>query len=960
MNPPKDLSFGAAEEESTRQVSSRSPATSPDDMKRAAVQKRIEQYFYQLIDGCGNKQCSNEHCASNKNTKPLSHNEAAIKAVALCKAKALLCCQANEKNAKQAKTTHAERKDASDDVPTSSQAAGLGAVNQLTDSPSDDASTSNQTPKGQRGTTLESASEEASTTTQSSPVGMDTSLNTSPTSDTASTSYQTPKTSTAPEINGAPIKKGKPEQQAPKQPDHLSEKKMMSLIDSCKEKENFSPLVRLIGEVFSNWKVLNKSFLKPPFKVKTPDQDTIDLGRQLSEKEQERMIDDKEKDEDESVASGSQANRTGELMVDIEAVQRVYAALEKLDEERVTNAMLNAIISLSQFLEVDVRWVPQFETNPRFLNVFVITMENPSLQSPEYLEVAYPSFCKAVSRLPLSAQATLARIWSKFPASNLRKKLESLQQLITCKVLTDHLETPRRRVNDDESITGATKCMRIIFYANILGGKVDKARSSSTQEEEEMDLRELLGAVGNDNKDKKLPKEDPLAKELSISVLDSTEPLIPFEEFYNEPLCDQMDVGEDFARYKKDGLGQSGQFSFLNYPFILTVATKNTGLYYDNRVRMYNERRLTVLNSLVQGEQFNPYLKLKVKRSTVIDDALVNLEIIAMENPSDLKKQLYVEFEGEQGVDEGGVSKEFFQLVVEDIFNPDIGMFTYNEDTKYYWFNPTSFENERQFTLIGIVLGLAIYNNIILDIQFPMVVYRKLLGRQATFDDLKPIQPVLYNSYKSLLEFKGNVEEIFMTNFVISYKDVFGSTVTHNLIENGENTPVTKDNRQEFVNKYVDYILNKLPEKQFKAFKRGFDMVTDESPLKIWFRPEEVELLVCGSRHFDFEALEEATEYDSGYTKESTIIKDFWEIVHRMSADKKKKLLMFTTGSDRVPVGGLAKLRLIIAKNGPDSDRLPTSHTCFNVLLLPEYSSKEKLEERLLKAITHAKGFGML
>lgn len=49
------------------------------------------------------------------------------------------------------------------------------------------------------------------------------------------------------------------------------------------------------------------------------------------------------------------------------------------------------------------------------------------------------------------------------------------------------------------------------------------------------------------------------------------------------------------------------------------------------------------------------------------------LEMIAMENPADLKKQLYVEFEGEQGVDEGGVSKEFFQLVVEEIFNPDIG-----------------------------------------------------------------------------------------------------------------------------------------------------------------------------------------------------------------------------------------------------------------------------------------------
>jgi len=69
-----------------------------------------------------------------------------------------------------------------------------------------------------------------------------------------------------------------------------------------------------------------------------------------------------------------------------------------------------------------------------------------------------------------------------------------------------------------------------------------------------------------------------------------------------------------------------------------------------------------------------------VRRDHLIDDALVELEMVAMENPSDLKKQLVVEFEGEQGVDEGGVSKEFFQLVIEEIFNPDYGMFTTQVD----------------------------------------------------------------------------------------------------------------------------------------------------------------------------------------------------------------------------------------------------------------------------------------
>lgn len=53
---------------------------------------------------------------------------------------------------------------------------------------------------------------------------------------------------------------------------------------------------------------------------------------------------------------------------------------------------------------------------------------------------------------------------------------------------------------------------------------------------------------------------------------------------------------------------------------------------------------------------------------------------------------------------------------------------------------------------------------------------------------------------------------------------------------------------QEFVDLYSDYILNKSVERQFKAFKKGFLMVTKESPLKYLFRPEEVELLICGSR----------------------------------------------------------------------------------------------------------------
>ena len=125
-----------------------------------------------------------------------------------------------------------------------------------------------------------------------------------------------------------------------------------------------------------------------------------------------------------------------------------------------------------------------------------------------------------------------------------------------------------------------------------------------------------------------------------------------------------------------------------------------------------------------------------------------------------------------------------------------------------------------------------------------------------------------------------------------------------------------------------------------------------DSTLKL-FRPEELQELICGSPTLDFEALEKVTQYD-GFEKDSKIIRDFWEVVHEFTEEQKKLLLFFTTGTDRVPVGGLSKLQFIIARNGTDSFRVPTSHTCYNVLLLCEYSSKEKLKERLLTALANS------
>ncbi|XP_059036208.1 ubiquitin-protein ligase E3A isoform X1 [Mustela lutreola] len=749
---------------------------------------------------------------------------------------------------------------------------------------------------------------------------------------------------------------------------YLTEETIYEILELCREREDYSPLIRVIGRVFSSAEALVQSFRK----VK---QHTKEELKSLQGKDEDKDEDEKEKAacsaaamEEDSEASSSRITDSSQgdnnlqklgpddVSVDIEAIRRVYTRL--LSNEKIETAFLNALVYLSPNVECDLTYHNVYSRDPNYLNLFIIVMENRNLHSPEYLEMALPLFCKAMSKLPLAAQGKLVRLWSKYSADQIRRMMETFQQLITYKVISNEFNS-RNLVNDDDAIVAASKCLKMVYYANVVGGEVDTNHNEEDDEEpipesSELTLQELLG---EERRNKKGPRVDPLETELGVKTLDCRKPLIPFEEFINEPLNDVLEMDKDYTFFKVE---TENKFSFMTCPFILNAVTKNLGLYYDNRIRMYSERRITVLYSLVQGQQLNPYLRLKVRRDHIIDDALVRLEMIAMENPADLKKQLYVEFEGEQGVDEGGVSKEFFQLVVEEIFNPDIGMFTYDESTKLFWFNPSSFETEGQFTLIGIVLGLAIYNNCILDVHFPMVVYRKLMGKKGTFRDLGDSHPVLYQSLKDLLEYEGNVEDDMMITFQISQTDLFGNPMMYDLKENGDKIPITNENRKEFVNLYSDYILNKSVEKQFKAFRRGFHMVTNESPLKYLFRPEEIELLICGSRNLDFQALEETTEYDGGYTRDSVLIREFWEIVHSFTDEQKRLFLQFTTGTDRAPVGGLGKLKMIIAKNGPDTERLPTSHTCFNVLLLPEYSSKEKLKERLLKAITYAKGFGML
>ena len=287
-----------------------------------------------------------------------------------------------------------------------------------------------------------------------------------------------------------------------------------------------------------------------------------------------------------------------------------------------------------------------------------------------------------------------------------------------------------------------------------------------------------------------------------------------------------------------------------------------------------------------------------------------------------------VQFVGEQGIDEGGVRKEFFQLLVAQLFDANYGMFTVDEETRTYRFNPLSLESTLEFELIGIVLGLALYNSIILDVRFPFAVYKKLLNLSVGWQDLQQYNPTLARGLKQLEDdTSADVEDVYAQSFTVSV-DAFGERRTEELKEGGASIPLTSGNRHEYIRLYVDWTLNRSIARQFGAFKKGFDLCVPPASLAL-FVPEELELLICGSDDLDFIALRSSTVYDDGYSGDSDIVRWFWEVLGEYDDEHKKKVRL----QGRAGGGGAAQQ----PASAPSPPSLPPAHFVV-VLALPSCS----------------------
>ncbi|KAJ1263270.1 hypothetical protein BS78_09G170700 [Paspalum vaginatum] len=287
-------------------------------------------------------------------------------------------------------------------------------------------------------------------------------------------------------------------------------------------------------------------------------------------------------------------------------------------------------------------------------------------------------------------------------------------------------------------------------------------------------------------------------------------------------------------------------------------------------------------------------------------------------------------------------------------------------------------EVSKRFHLLGQVVAKAIKDSRILDIPFSKAFYKLILGQELSIYDIQSFDPELAIS---LMEFQALAcrRKYAESNFKRDCQSISDLTYRGCRIEDlaidfalpgypeyalsseSGSDSLNAENLEEYVHHVVEATVKSGIARQMEAFKSGFNEVFPLDKLQV-FSEDELERLLCGEQDtWDFAKLVDHIKFDHGYTSSSPPVINLLEIIQEFGSPHRRAFLQFITGSPRLPPGGLASLNpkfTVVRKNNSiDADHdLPSVMTCANYLKLPPYSSKEKMREKLLYAITEGQG----
>lgn len=365
------------------------------------------------------------------------------------------------------------------------------------------------------------------------------------------------------------------------------------------------------------------------------------------------------------------------------------------------------------------------------------------------------------------------------------------------------------------------------------------------------------------------------------------------EVFFNFT-TEHRKILNDIIRQSPKLMQGNGSFSLLvKNPKVLDFDNKRT--YFTKQIH----------SRLHQQRHIQPPLQLNVRRDQVFLDSY---KALYFKSADEMKYgKLNIRFTGEEGVDAGGVTREWFQVLARGMFNPDWALWQpVAADRTTFHPNPLSWINGEHllyFKFIGRIIGKALHEGRVLDCHFSRAVYKRLLGKEPNLKDLESMDLDYYKSLVWILE--NDITDVITEDFSV-IEEQFGEEKVVDLIPNGRNIPVTEENKKEYVNAQVRYRLTTSVQEQLEHFVRGFHDIIPAELVAI-FDEQELELLISGLPEIDVDDWKAHTEYHN-YSANSPQITWFWRIVRGMSNEERAKLLQFVTGTSKVPLNGFKDL----------------------------------------------------
>ncbi|XP_070685976.1 probable E3 ubiquitin-protein ligase HERC6 [Pempheris klunzingeri] len=438
---------------------------------------------------------------------------------------------------------------------------------------------------------------------------------------------------------------------------------------------------------------------------------------------------------------------------------------------------------------------------------------------------------------------------------------------------------------------------------------------------------------------------------------------VPLSTFYVEEIIHNVNPAMDITlwlEYSKVEDDDNTPAIFCRYPFLFPLVCKATVFNVFAQI-VKNAEYVVHSLALAWPDKLRvdlpdsppaPVFMLTLRRTHLVEDTFRQLRAA---DHCAFKRELLVQFVEDRKVMIVNM-RDFFLHVFDELIAPESEMFMYNESNTLAWFPPRPKVEEQNYFLFGILCGLALYNHNIVHMPFPLVLFKKLLSIKPSLDDMKEFDPVMGKSLCSILEDcnPDDVDNLQMT-FNVPWG---GQEVELDPTESGK--PVTWSNRKEFVAAFVNYSFSTSVEGVFMAFKRGFFKVCDMDVVE-FFQPEELQAVMVGQENYDWEMFKQNTMYEGDYHAGHPNIITFWDAFEKLTAEEKKKFLLFLTGCDRVPFLGMESIQMKIAILPDATDlHLPESLTCHCLLLLPiyqRYPVERTMHSRLLQAIHHNRGF---